>query len=136
MMETALQKSDLTPGSEESKRTLWKALKRVQDNWAFSNARMSRFLHMKPNTYGNWMKNQTVPLSKPPYSPETELVIALLSIYRSLGAMFASHPDQLVWLQTVHPHFYHSSPLEFAQKSCENLFYLRAYLDYIRGRGA
>lgn len=126
----------LVPGSDESKYTLWKALKRVQDHWGFSNATMSRFLHVKPNTYGNWMKNQSVPMGKVPYSPEVELVITLLSIYRSLGAMFVSYQDQVLWLKSGHPHFSGLSPLDFAQKSCENVFYLKNYLDYVRGRGA
>jgi len=134
-META-NNIQLVPGSDESKFILWKALKRVQDHWEYSNAALSRFIHVKPNTYGNWMKNQSVPIGKSPYSPEVELVITLLAIYRSLGAMFISHQDQVIWLETCHPHFYNLSPLEYAQKSCENVFYLKKYLDYIRGRGA
>ncbi len=49
--------------------------------------------------------------------------------------MFVSATDQVLWLKTSHPHF-GKTPIEFAKNSCENLFFLKQYLDYVRGRGA
>ena len=124
-------KLPLHPGS-----TLCKALARLQDTWGFANAAMAALLHLKANTYGNWLKAAEVPVGKLPYPAEIEMVVSLIAIFRSLGSMFQKAEDQVIWLETPHPHLQNNSPLEFAQASCENLFYLRNYLDYVRGRGA
>jgi len=134
-MKTAVQKK-LFLDSERSRQVLGKSLGRLQGTWQFTNAEMAHLIRIKPNTYGYWMKKKQVPFQKPPYSTEIEMVIALLSIFRSLGAMFVSANDQVLWLKTPHPHFEGQNPLEFAKHSGENLFYLKQYLDYIRGRGA
>jgi hypothetical protein len=131
-----LQEPPLSLDPERAQSILWKALKGLQDRWDFTNLDMAKLLHVRANTYGNWMARTKVPFQRPPFSPETELVVTVLSIYRSLGAMFSSHKDQTLWLTTTHPDFQRLSPLAFAQKSCENLFYLKNYLDYVRGRGA
>jgi len=133
-MEPALQQPYLD--SEKSRRVLGKALARLQDSWGLTNAEMAHLIRVKPNTYGQWMKKQEVPFQKPPYSAEIETIIALISIFRSLGAMFVSPGDQVLWLKTPHPHLSGLRPLDFAKLSAQNLFYLKQYLDYVRGRGA
>lgn len=125
---------DIDP--ERARHVLWKALKGVQTHWDFTNLEMAKLLHVRANTYGNWMAREEIPFQRTPYAPETELIITVLSIYRSLGAMFGASSDQVLWLTAKHPDFRGHSPLEFAQASCENLYYLKAYLDYVRGRGA
>lgn len=120
----------------QSRGVLGKALQGLQEEWGFTNTQMARLIRVKPNTYGYWMQKQEVPFHHPPYSTEIEIILALLSIFRSLGAMFVSSKDQLLWLNTSHPQFGGESPLEFAKHSSENLFYLKQYLDYVRGRGA
>lgn len=134
-MELALDNSGNFP-LEKSRAVLGKALQGLQEEWGFTNAQMARLIRVKPNTYGYWMQKQEVPFHKPPYTTEIEIILALLSIFRSLGAMFVSSEDQLLWLNTPHPHFSGESPLTFAKHSSENLFYLKQYLDYVRGRGA
>lgn len=133
MQTAALQ--NIASGDEASQRLLHKTIAHIQGAWAFTNAEMADFLHTKPNTYGYWLQKERIPLGKS-LSPEMELVVALMAIYRSLGAMFVSAKDQVLWLRTPHPDFAHQSPLDFAKSSAENFFYLRSYLDYIRGRGA
>ncbi len=122
-------------GTQKSRRVLGKALMQLQGSWNFTNVEMARLIRIKPNTYGLWKTKKEVPFQAPPYSTEIELIIALLSIFRSLGAMFVSATDQVLWLKTPHPRF-GRAPLEFAKTSCENLFFLKHYLDYVRGRGA
>ncbi len=122
--------------SEKSRQVLGKALRRLQETWQFNNTEMATLLRVKPNTYGYWMKKEELPFQSPPYSAEMELVLVLFSVFRSLGAMFVSASDQLIWLKSVHPDFAGESPLDFAKKSSENLFYLKQYLEYVRGRGA
>ncbi|GEM_PF-997240 len=134
-MQLALQ-SHLSLDSKKSRQVLGKVLHRVQASWNFTNVEMALLLRVKPNTYGHWMKKHEIPFQKPPYSSEIEILIALLSIFRSLGSMFTSFSDQILWLKTPHPHFAGKSPLEFAKNSCENIFYLKQYLDFVRGRGA
>ncbi|QQR80470.1 MAG: hypothetical protein IPJ69_14425 [Deltaproteobacteria bacterium] len=124
-------KLPLEPG-----KTLHKALTRLQETWGFTNAEMAKTLHLKANTYGNWIKSGEIPVGKPPYAPEIEILVTLIAIFRSLGSMFQKFSDQVLWLETPHPHFQKASPLQFAQATCENLFYLRHYLDYARSRGA
>lgn len=114
---------------------LCKTICRIQKIWGLNQAEISRLLHATPQTYGNWIKSKKIPLSNP-YSPENEVVIAFIAIYRSLGAMFQSPRDQILWLQSPHPQFDNQSPIQFAQQSSENVFGLRSYLDYVRGRGA
>ncbi len=123
-------------GSEQAQRAVGKVLGRIQQDWGFANVAMARLLHVKANTYGQWLKQGRVPLGKPPWPADMESVITVMAIHRSLGAMFRSPQDQVLWLQEVHPDFSGLSPLESAVRSVAGLYYLKAYLDYVRGRGA
>mgnify|MGYP001589189512 CR=1 FL=1 len=126
----------IRPNSLEARQTLSKALGRAQGRWLLSNKTMAALLHVAPNTYGLWINKEEVPAGGIPYRPETEAVIALLAIHRSLSAMFSNPQDQLLWLTTTHPSLQSKSPLQFAMSSLANLFQLRSYLDFVRGRGA
>jgi hypothetical protein len=125
----------LAHDSNQAKETLYKALGKIQERWNFQSRDMACFLHVSASTYSNWKKNG-ITVGKQPYRPEVEAAITLLAIHRSLSAMFQSPADQVKWLTTVHPSFYQKSPFEFAKASLSNLFQVRAYLDYVRGRGA
>lgn len=136
-MELALDiHSPIIHGSPKAQETVCKVLGRIQKSWDFTNVEMARLLHIRPNTYGNWINANKVPLGVPPWSPDIEAVISLMAIHRSLSAMFNLPDDQVIWLKTPHPDFRQESPLNYAKASCAGLFYLKAYLDYIRGRGA
>lgn len=136
-METAFSiQAPLVHGRAEAQATVCKVLERIQTSLNFSNVEMARWLHVKPNTYGNWLKNGRVPMGIPPWSADTEAVIMVMAIHRSLSAMFQNPQDQLLWLKTPHPDFQKTSPLDHAIGSCAGLFYLKGYLDYVRGRGA
>lgn len=126
----------ITPESPEARHVLFKALAKVQERWGFQNQEMAAMLHIAPTTYGVWMRKEEVPISKPPYKPETEAVISLMAIHRSLSAMFRSPRDQVLWLKSIHPSFRGKSPFGYAAESLSQFFQLRAYLDYVRGRGA
>lgn len=128
--------SRMEHGSERAQRTVCKVLGRIQKDWGFSNAEMARLLHVKPNTYGQWFKQKRVPIGRPPWPADMESVITVMAIHRSLGAMFQSAEDQILWLQGIHPDFAGLSPLNLAIQSVAGLYYLKAYLDYVRGRGA
>lgn len=97
---------------------------------------MAKLIHIAPSTYGVWMRNEEIPLNSPPLKPEAEAAVAVLAIYRSLSAMFDNPSDQVKWLRTPHPSFRKKAPVEYAQNSMSDLFQLRIYLDYVRGRGA
>ena len=107
----------------------------MQEQWQLSNKEISELLHIKPSTYHNWEQNERVPLGAKPFGLKTQMVITFLAIYRSLGAMFNNQEDQLIWLKSEHKYF-KKSPFDFAKDSAGNLFALRSYLDYKRGRGA
>ena len=132
----ALEALPIQSGSDEAKEAVYDILSKIQGVWKFSNAKMSKLLHVHPNTYGTWMKNKKVPIGTKPYSPEMEVVISVIAIFRSLGAMSSSAKNQVLWLETPHPQIRGKVPLEFAMESIQNIFWLRHFLDYIRGRGA
>jgi hypothetical protein len=113
---------------------LAKALQFIKDKWAFSNQDIADIIKVSKSTIKNWLDDESVPVSRGPLSPEVEAFISLLGIQKSLHAMFASPAQQLEWLKTEHPEL-HVRPLDYITQSNENLFSLRQYLDYVRGRG-
>ena len=119
-----------------ARRAFHKALSQIQERWEFQNQEMAQLIHIAPTTYGVWMRKQEVPVSSPPYKPETEAAISVAAIHRSLSAMFRNPHDQVLWLKSPHPSFRGEAPFQYAVASLSNLFQLRAYLDYVRGRGA
>jgi len=123
-------------GSFESQQVLYKVLAAIQADWGFNNVTMARLIHIRANTYGYWLKNQKIPIGAPPFSADMEAVIVLIAIHRSLSAIFNRPADQVIWFKSPHPDFKGQSPLESAIDSVQGLFFLRAYLDYVRGRGA
>jgi len=125
----------ITQGSSKARQTVWKAISNIQNKWELNAVEMARLLHTKAPTFHSWKKREEVPVSQAPLSPEMEVVVAVIAIYRSLSAMFANPKDQVAWLTSKHPEF-QVSPLKFAEASSPNVFQLRSYLDYVRGRGA
>ncbi len=122
-------------GSQKARETVWKSIARIQEKWGFNAATMARLLHTRPPTFHSWKEREEVPLSKLPLTPDMEVVVATIAIYRSLSAMFSNPQDQVAWLNAKHPAF-EAAPIDFATKSSANLFQIRSYLEYVRGRGA
>jgi hypothetical protein len=122
-------------GSQKARGTVWKSIARIQERWGFNAASMARLLHTKPPTFHSWKEREEIPVSQPPLTPDMEVVVAVIAIHRSLSAMFSNPHDQVAWLTAKHPTF-EVTPIEFAIKSSANLFQLRSYLDFVRGRGA
>lgn len=125
----------IEPGTQKARKTVWKALVGIQQNWELNAAEMARLLHTNASTFHHWKTRGEVPVSRPPLRPDMEVVVAVVAIYRSLSAMFTNPRDQVAWLTTRHPDF-EMAPLNFAVKSSPNVFLVRAYLDFVRGRGA
>ena len=126
--------SKILPGSKQASETIWKSVARIQEKWELNAAQMARLLHVKPPTFHNWKHQAEIPISAE-LTPDIELIIAVIAIYRSLSAMFASPKDQVAWLNSKHPQL-QAIPIKFAESSSSNLFQLRSYLDFVRGRGA
>ena len=122
-------------GSQKAKETVWKAVSNIQDRWELKAAEMARLLHTKPSTFHSWKEKGEIPVSALPLTPDMEVVVAVIAIYRSLSAMFSNPKDQVAWLNAKHPEF-HLAPIKFAEHSSPGLFQLRSYLDFVRGRGA
>lgn len=127
--------NSITQGSPKARQTVWKAVSNIQNKWELNAAEMARLLHTKPPTFHSWKERAEVPVSQRPLSPDMEVVVAVIAIYRSLSAIFSNPKDQIAWLTSKHPEF-QLPPLKFAEASSPNLFQLRSYLDYVRGRGA
>lgn len=128
-------KNSIEHGSLAAEETVCKVISRIQKSWQFTNAQMARLLHTRANTYGLWLKKKRIALGKPPFTADMQVVISLIAIHRSLTALMQNPKDQVLWLSSPHPDFNGVSPLEFAKHSCANLFYLKSYLDYLRGLG-
>lgn len=122
-------------GSPKARQTVWKAISNIQQRWELNAAEMARLLHTKPSTFHSWKERKEVPVSHPPLSPDMEVVVAVIAIFRSLSAMFSNPKDQIAWLTSKHPEL-QAQPIKFAEASSPNLFQLRTYLDFVRGRGA
>jgi hypothetical protein len=135
MRKTQKKNQPILPGSTKARQTVWKAISNIQQKWEFNSAEMARLLHAKTSTFHSWKEREEIPVSQKPLSPDMEVVVAVIAIYRSLSAMFSSPKDQIEWLTSTHPEF-QVTPLKFAETSSPNLFQLRSYLDYVRGRGA
>lgn len=126
-------KQQVEEGSPEARALLLQALLRVGEQWGLSLAVLAEVLKKDRSRLTEWRKKGRLPEK---LQPETkELLQNVLAIYRSLGAMFANKQDQIQWLQTDHPSL-RGTPLHRMRSSMQGLFEVRAYLDYIRGRGA
>ena len=135
MARSETRNNPIALGSSRARQTAWKAISNIQNKWELNAAEMARLLHAKAPTFHSWKERGEVPVSQAPLSPDMEVVVAIIAIYRSLSAMFANPKDQVAWLTSKHPEF-QVPPLKFAEASSPNLFQLRSYLDYVRGRGA
>lgn len=127
--------NSIAPGSPKARQTVWKTISNIQNKWELNAAEMARLLHTKAPTFHSWKERAEIPVSQRSLSPDMEVVVAVIAIYRSLSAMFSNPKDQIAWLTSKHPEF-QVPPLKFAEASSPNLFQLRSYLDYVRGRGA
>jgi hypothetical protein len=135
MPKTENKDSAISLRSSKARQTVWKAISNIQNKWELNASEMARLLHTKAPTFHSWKTREEVPISQKPLSPDMEVVVAVIAIYRSLSAMFSNPKDQIKWLNSKHPEF-QTQPLKFAEESSPNLFQLRSYLDYVRGRGA
>lgn len=101
----------------------------------WSGSKIANTLHLPSNTVNTWIKNGMVPISSRTLTPDTQAIIHLLAIHRSLEAMFGNPAHQRAWLATHHPEL-NAIPEKLMANSVDGLIYVRQYLDYVRGRGA
>lgn len=111
------------------------ALKFLKSEWNFSNDKIASILKISKTKVRNWVDEENIPVGNGGLGADVEALVALLSIQRSLHAMFSSPAKQLEWLNTPHPGF-GEAPIVLIAKSYEDLFSVRQYLDYVRSRGA
>lgn len=101
----------------------------------WSGTKIANLLHLPANTVNTWLKNGIVPISGTVLHPDTQAIIHLLAIHRSLEAMFDEPAHQRAWLAAHHPEL-NVVPAKLIGESIEGLIFVRQYLDYVRGRGA
>jgi len=82
-------------------------------------------------TLGRWKEKGAIPNLSGHLRQATS---HLISIYRSLLAMFSSPIDRRQWIHTGHMELI-LPPVELI-RDLEGLIRVRRYLDYVRGRGA
>ncbi len=122
-------------GSLSAQQAVFEALEFLRSEWKFNGSALAKLLHLPITTVNLWLSKKRVPVGVPPFDPRAEALLNLLAIHRSLHAMFAEPANQLAWLKTTHPEM-GCTPLEKIQESTQGLFWVRQYLDYVRGRGA
>lgn len=76
-----------------------------------------------------------MPLHSAVLQPDTQVVIHLLAIHRSLEAMFDDPKQQRALLETFHPEL-NEIPEKLMGESISGLIFVQQYLDYVRRRGA
>ena len=106
---------------------------KIRLDW--SGTKIAKTLHLPANTMNTWLKNGMVPINSDVLHPDTQVVIHLLAIHRSLEAMFDNPLHQRAWLSTFHPEL-NTIPEKLMGESIDGLIFIRQYLDYVRGRGA
>ncbi len=107
----------------------------LKNRFAWSGTKIANILHLPPNTVNTWLKNGNIPIHSSILHPDTQIIIHLLAIHRSLEAMFDNPLHQQAWLSTKHPEL-NAIPEKLMGKSIDGLIFIRQYLDYVRGRGA
>lgn len=114
-----------------------KALEHLAKQWEISGTEIAQLLRVPPNTVNDWRAKGKVPLAfgEDRLDPRAEVILHLLACQRSLESMFRNAEDQRAWLRTKHPDF-NAAPIDIMKRSSESLFFVRGYLDYVRGRGA
>lgn len=106
----------------------------LKNRLGWSGIKIATILHLPPNTLNTWLKNGSIPVNSSLH-PDTQAIIHLLAIHRSLEAMFDNPLHQQAWLSTLHPEL-NLIPEKLMGKSIDGLIFIRQYLDYVRGRGA
>ena len=121
--------------SATAQEAVYEALEFLRSSWKFSGSMLAKLLHLPVATVNLWLSKKRIPIGSPPFDPREEALLNLLAIHRSLHAMFSQPANQLAWLKARHPEL-GFAPLEKIQESLSGLFFVRQYLDYVRGRGA
>lgn len=117
-------------------RAIVQGLEYLKNRLGWSGTKIANILHFPPNTVNTWLKNGSIPISNAPLlQPDIQVIIHLLSIHRSLEAMFEDPTHQCEWLSTLHPEL-NEIPEIIMGQSIDGLIFIRQYLDYVRGRGA
>ncbi len=128
--EGAKSKAELS--SEGQGRAVYKAIFTFKDDVRLTFDDLSKIFSKNEATLKRWSKEKLVPLSD---KHLREAVSNFIAIFRSLAAMFGDKSDRALWLKTAHPDL-NMAPLEMMKDSFQGLLHVRAYLDYVRGRGA
>jgi YD repeat-containing protein len=128
--EVAKSKAELSP--EGQARAVFKAIFTFKEDVRLTYDDLSKILSKNDATLKRWHKDKLVPLND---KHLREAVSNFIAIFRSLSAMFSDNSDRAQWLKTVHPDL-SMAPLEMMKESFQGLLHVRAYLDYVRGRGA
>lgn len=128
----SVQKSKTLSQNEQSK-VLWRSLARIQEKWGLNDTELAQLLHVNKATLSRWREAEETPVRSD--KVKDEVLSNFIAVFRSLGAMFQNPGDQKIWLTSPHMDF-GASPFELMIQSVAGLFYVRSYLDYIRGRGA
>ena len=133
--QTLLASAPLKFDPDLAGRAIVDGLEYLKRRLGWSGTKIAHILHLPPNTVNTWLKKGVVPISNSVLQPDIQVIAHLLSIHRSLEAMFEDCSHQRIWLSTLHPEL-KSIPEKLMGESIDGLIYIRQYLDYVRGRGA
>jgi hypothetical protein len=128
--ELVKSKTELSP--EGQAKAAYKAIFTFKEDARLTYDDLSRILSKDTATLKRWSQEKLVPLKD---KHLREAVSNFIAIFRSLAAMFSDKDDRALWLKTHHPDL-RMAPLEMMKDSFQGLLHVRAYLDYVRGRGA
>lgn len=119
--------------NETGLRYLYEHLLKVQQDWALDNIGLAQMLRVSPSLLSRYRARGAFYKLD---DKKKEILQNVFAIHRSLSAMFASSHNERSWLNSPNPDFNNQAPLDYCKESLQNLFTVRQYLEFLRGRGA
>ena len=130
-MEIACEKP--TENNDIRFRYLYEHLLKIQQDWELDNIGLAKMLRVSPSLLTKYSARGAFFKVD---DTKKEILQNIFAIHRSLSAMFLNSHNERSWLNSPNPDFNNQAPLHFCKTSIQNLFTVRQYLDFVRGKGA
>lgn len=132
-----LQSSESQLSLEQQQTALFKVLnKTLVELFDGKQKDLAAVLHVDQSTVSRWLSKKSVSLNPSAMGNDYQVLIALISIHRSLHAIFSAESDRQAWFKAKNTHLNESSPRDLAASGFDGLIKVRQYLDFMRGLGA
>ena len=113
---------------------LYQHLMKIQQDWDIDDKTLAKILGKDNTNLSKWKRLRRLPkLGR----NDEQVLQSIFAIHRSLNAIFSNQNNERAWLKTPSPDLNsRETPVKMMIDRLENLFTIRAYLDFMRGKGA